>query len=105
VAATGGRGGACPDGIRNKLDAVVHNAGVAAAGALEDVPGSEFRRVMQTNFFGVLGLTRALLPTFRAGAGSDRHPLKRGCLPRAAHKRDLPRFKMGARRLGRVHRL
>ena len=50
----------------NKLDAVVHNAGVAAAGAFEDVPESELRRVMETNFFGVLGLTRALLPTFRA---------------------------------------
>jgi NAD(P)-dependent dehydrogenase (short-subunit alcohol dehydrogenase family) len=50
----------------NKLDAVVHNAGVAAAGALEDVPESELRRVMETNFFGVLELTRALLPIFRA---------------------------------------
>ena len=50
----------------NKLDAVVHNAGVASAGALEDVPESELRRVMETNFFGVLGLTRALLPVFRA---------------------------------------
>jgi len=50
----------------NKLDAVVHNAGVAVAGTLEDVPESELRRVMETNFFGVLELTRALLPTFRA---------------------------------------
>jgi NAD(P)-dependent dehydrogenase (short-subunit alcohol dehydrogenase family) len=50
----------------NTLDAVVHNAGVAAAGALEDVPEAELRRVMETNFFGVLSLTRALLPTFRA---------------------------------------
>jgi NAD(P)-dependent dehydrogenase (short-subunit alcohol dehydrogenase family) len=32
----------------------VHNVGVAAAG------------VMETNFFGVLGLTRALLPAFRS---------------------------------------
>jgi NAD(P)-dependent dehydrogenase (short-subunit alcohol dehydrogenase family) len=48
----------------NKLDAVVHNAGVAAAGALEDIPEAELRRVMETNFFGVLELTRALLPTF-----------------------------------------
>ncbi|HEU4475822.1 MAG TPA: SDR family NAD(P)-dependent oxidoreductase [Methyloceanibacter sp.] len=32
----------------NKLDAVVHNAGVAAAGAFEDVPESELRRVMET---------------------------------------------------------
>ena len=52
----------------NTLNAVVHNAGVAAAGAFEDVPESELRRVMETNFFGVLGLTRALLPTFRAHA-------------------------------------
>jgi NAD(P)-dependent dehydrogenase (short-subunit alcohol dehydrogenase family) len=50
----------------HKLEAMVHNAGVAAAGALEDVPEFEFRRVMETNFFGVLGLTRALLPSFRA---------------------------------------
>ena len=44
----------------------MHNAGVAAAGALEDIPEAELRRVMETNFFGVLELTRALLPTFSA---------------------------------------
>ncbi len=49
-----------------RLDAVVHNAGVAAGGAFEDLPETEVRRVMETNFFGVLDLTRALLPTFRA---------------------------------------
>jgi NAD(P)-dependent dehydrogenase (short-subunit alcohol dehydrogenase family) len=49
----------------NTLDAVVHNAGVAIAGAHEDLPDAEIRRVMETNFFGVLALTRALLPTFR----------------------------------------
>ena len=48
------------------LDAVVHNAAVAAGGAFEDLPDAEVRRVMETNFFGVLDLTRALLPTFRA---------------------------------------
>jgi len=50
----------------NALDAVVHNAGVAVAGAHEDIPDVEIRRVMETNFFGVLALTRVLLPTFRA---------------------------------------
>lgn len=49
-----------------RLDAVIHNAGVAIAGAHEDLPDAEIRRVMETNFFGVLALTRALLPTFRA---------------------------------------
>ena len=45
---------------------MVHNAGIAVAGVLEDLPDAEIRRVMETNFFGVLALTRALLPTFRA---------------------------------------
>lgn len=48
-----------------KLDAVIHNAGVAAGGAFEDLPDDQLRRVMETNFWGVLQLTRALLPTFR----------------------------------------
>jgi NAD(P)-dependent dehydrogenase (short-subunit alcohol dehydrogenase family) len=47
------------------LDAVVHNAGVAAGGAFEDIPEAELRRVMDTNLFGVMALTRALLPTLR----------------------------------------
>ena len=49
-----------------RLDAVVQNAGVAAGGAFEDLPDEDARRVMETNFFGVLDLTRVLLPTFRA---------------------------------------
>ena len=52
-----------------RLDAVLHNAGVAAGGAFEDLSGDDVRRVMETNFFGVLELTRALLPTFRAQRG------------------------------------
>ena len=51
---------------KGTLDAVVHNAGVSVAGAVEDLPRSEIRRVMETNFFGVIELTRAVLPTFRA---------------------------------------
>jgi NAD(P)-dependent dehydrogenase (short-subunit alcohol dehydrogenase family) len=60
---------AVPDVLQRaggRLDAVVHNAGVAVGGAFEDVPDTEMRRVMETNFWGVLGLTRALLPTFRS---------------------------------------
>src|SRR5262249_14829156 len=45
---------------------VGHKARVSAAGAFEDLPSPEIRRVMETNFFGVLELTRALLPVFRA---------------------------------------
>lgn len=49
-----------------RLDAVIHNAGIAVAAAFEDLPESSMHRIMDTNFFGVLNLTRALLPTFRA---------------------------------------
>jgi len=49
-----------------RLDAIVHNAGVSVAAAFEDVPSHEERRVMETNFWGVLALTRAVLPTLRA---------------------------------------
>lgn len=49
-----------------RIDAVVHNAGVAVAAVFEDLPDAELNRVMDTNFFGALALTRALLPTFRA---------------------------------------
>ena len=90
----------------NTLDAVVHNAGVAVAGVLEDLPDADIRRVMETNFFGVLALTRALLPTFRAqGHGRIVLRLEPGRTRRAAWKLNLCRIQMGARRMGRVPRL
>jgi len=84
----------------NTLDAVVHNAGVAAAGALEDVPESELRRVMETNFFGVLADPRPATDLPRAKAGAHRHSLERGRLHGPAHEFDLLRFEMGGRRMG-----
>jgi NAD(P)-dependent dehydrogenase (short-subunit alcohol dehydrogenase family) len=51
--------------IGGTLDAVVHNAGVAVGGAFEDISDADLRRVMETNFWGVLAVTRALLPAFR----------------------------------------
>ncbi|MGH3811497.1 MAG: SDR family oxidoreductase [Pseudonocardiaceae bacterium] len=48
------------------LHAVVHNAGIGDAGFFEDVPDEQMRRVMDTNFFGTLALTRAVLPVMRA---------------------------------------
>jgi NAD(P)-dependent dehydrogenase (short-subunit alcohol dehydrogenase family) len=48
-----------------RLAAVVHNAGVSSGGAFEDLPDAEVRRIFETNVFGVMAVTRALLPTFR----------------------------------------
>jgi NAD(P)-dependent dehydrogenase (short-subunit alcohol dehydrogenase family) len=48
------------------LDAVVHNAGISAGGAFEDLDDALVRTIMEVNFFGVLALTRQLLRKFRA---------------------------------------
>lgn len=48
-----------------ELDAVVNNAGIAVGGAFEEVSDEQFRAVMETNFFGVLAVTRAVLPAMR----------------------------------------
>jgi NAD(P)-dependent dehydrogenase (short-subunit alcohol dehydrogenase family) len=46
-------------------DVLVHNAGVAAAGAFEDMPASAWGPIFATNLFGPIELTRALLPAMR----------------------------------------
>jgi NAD(P)-dependent dehydrogenase (short-subunit alcohol dehydrogenase family) len=50
-------------------DAVVHNAGMAAVGVVEDLPDAVWRQVFQTNLFGPVRLTRELLPSMRAAGG------------------------------------
>ena len=88
------------------LDAVVHNAGVAIAGAHEDLPDAEIRRVMETNFFGVLGLTRAFVAHVpRAGTRAHRLYFQPIGLRGAADEFDLLRVEMGAGGLGGVHRI
>jgi NAD(P)-dependent dehydrogenase (short-subunit alcohol dehydrogenase family) len=47
------------------IDVLVNNAGVAPAGSVEELPLSEFRAVMETNYFGALRTIQALLPHMR----------------------------------------
>ena len=50
--------------------AVVHNAGIAAAGTAEETPISLWEKMFQTTVFGPVALTNALLPAMReAGRG------------------------------------
>lgn len=51
-------------------DGLVHNAGVAGVGCLEELPMPVWEQIFSTNFFGPVRLTRHLLPAMRnAGTG------------------------------------
>lgn len=53
-----------------RLDVVVNNAGYANVCSVEDVADEDFRAQLETNFFGVVNVTRAALPVLRTqGAG------------------------------------
>ncbi|MFJ8492649.1 SDR family oxidoreductase [Streptomyces sp. NPDC094038] len=51
------------------LDAVINNAGVGQLGTVEQIGVAAFRSVLETNFFGVVQVTLAVLPHLRARGG------------------------------------
>ena len=48
------------------IDVLVNNAGIGAMGAFEATPLQLAREVFETNTFGVMAMTQAVLPQFRA---------------------------------------
>ncbi len=54
------------------IDVLVNNAGIERHGSVEELTMTDFKDVMETNFFGVLRCTKALLPSMRTG--------RKGCI-------------------------
>ena len=48
-----------------RIDALINNAGFAVAGFAEDIKLEELRMQFETNFFGPVALTKAVLPVMR----------------------------------------
>ena len=47
------------------IDVLVNNAGIERMGSVEEMPLAEFRAVMETNYFGVIRCTQAIVPGMR----------------------------------------
>lgn len=53
-----------------QIDLLVNNAGFALGGYIEELSLEDWRRQMETNFFGLIAVTKAVLPQMRErGAG------------------------------------
>lgn len=48
------------------IDALVNNAGIGVVGAFEATPMAHVRKIFETNTFGVMAMTQAVIPQFRA---------------------------------------
>ena len=52
-----------------RIDVLVNNAGISGGGPVELTPLSAFRQVMETNYFGLIRCTQAVIPAMRAQKG------------------------------------
>lgn len=60
---------ALPALLPARLDAVVNNAGIVVAGAVETVAVEDWRKQFEVNVFGQIAVTQAVLPKLRESRG------------------------------------
>lgn len=53
-----------------RIDVLINSAGILREGHFEELPVSDFREVMEVNYFGVLNATRAALPHLERSSGA-----------------------------------
>src|SRR6476660_8340344 len=54
---------------KGRIDVLVNNAGYGLFGAFEDLSVDEIKAQFETNFFGVVRVTKQVLPIMRNGGG------------------------------------
>lgn len=52
-----------------RIDVLINNAGFGASGAFEEISDEELRTLMETNYFGVTNVMRAVIPVMRKQRG------------------------------------
>ena len=55
----------CIKGEANRIDVLINNAGYGLVGFFEDLTLDEIRNQFETNFFGVLNITKKIIPIMR----------------------------------------
>ena len=84
-----------------RLDVVVNNAGYGDIAPFEQVSSERFKAVVDTNFYGVVHVTRAALPIMRKQRSGYILQIVSGRSPGASRQRGVPRGQVGCWRIRR----